>query len=67
MICSCKKMPIFYRELCRSEMTCDLLKMLETIEKRIKGSKGGRENRRKKRKEKTKYGLIIIENEMLSV
>lgn len=44
------KMPTFYRKLHRTEMTYDLLKMLETSEKRIKGSKGGWESKRKKKR-----------------
>lgn len=36
-LCSCKSMSIFYRELCRCEMTWDFLKMFEKREKKEKG------------------------------
>lgn len=54
-MCLCKKISIFYTELCKSEMTWGFLKMLEKEKKDEKD--GGREGGRAKGK-KQKSSMV---------
>lgn len=63
-MCLHKKMSIFYRELCRGKIPGISSKSLKKEKK-----KGGREGRTTKGKKKRQvvYGLVIVENGMMSI